>query len=174
MQELVKADQDNAGKQFDLSFAFIRLGDVLARQAKLDEAVADYRASLALRERLAAADRANAQWQNALKVSIGKIGSIAFNFILAREFDQALDAAEQAAALAPDQIWIDVNRAHALMFLGRLDEARVFYLRHRGEKRVQGDKSWEAVVLEDFAQLRKAALSQPLMDEIESTFSTSG
>ncbi len=174
MQGLVKADPNNAGKQYDLSFAFMRLGDVLVRQAKLDEALAAYRESLAIRERLAAADRTNAQWQNALKVSIGKIGAIAFNFILARDFGKALDAADQAVSLAPDQKWINVNRAHALMFLGRLDEARALYLRYRGEKKVQGDKSWEAAVLADFAELRRAGLTHPLLDEIESTFATSG
>jgi tetratricopeptide (TPR) repeat protein len=174
MQGLVKADPTNAGKQFDLSFAFMRLGDVLARQAKLDEALAAYRENLSIRERLAAADRTNAQWQNALKVSIRKVGSIAFDFILARDFGKALDAAEQAVSRTPDQIWINVNRAHALMFLGRLDEARALYLRYRGEKKVQGDKSWEAVVIEDFAGLRKAGLTHPLMDEIGSTFATSG
>ena len=45
---------------------------------------------------------------------------------------------------------------------------------YRGTKNVQGDKGWETVTLEDFAELRKAGLSHPLMDEIESTFNTNG
>src|SRR6266576_5428756 len=32
------------------------------------------------------------------------------------------------------------------------------------------NKSWEAVALEDFADLRKAGLTHPLMDEIERLF----
>jgi hypothetical protein len=51
------------------------------------------------------------------------------------------------------------------MFLGRLDDARALYLRSRREKKVLGDKSWEAGVLEDFAELRKAGLTHPLMDD---------
>jgi hypothetical protein len=39
---------------------------------------------------------------------------------------------------------------------------------------VVGDKPWEATVLEDFAELRKAGLTDPLMDEIESKFATGG
>src|SRR5213595_2871276 len=35
------------------------------------------------------------------------------------------------------------------------------------EKKAQGDKSWVALVLEDFAELRKVRLTHPLMDEIE-------
>jgi hypothetical protein len=53
------------------------------------------------------------------------------------------------------------------MFLDRVDEARTAYLRYRGETNVQDDKTWETVVLEDFADLRKAGLTHPLMQEIE-------
>jgi hypothetical protein len=35
---------------------------------------------------------------------------------------------------------------------------------------MQGDKSWEAVILEDFAELQKAGLTDPLMQEIEKAF----
>ena len=53
------------------------------------------------------------------------------------------------------------------MFLGRTDEARALYLKYRGRKDVSEGKSWETVVQEDFAELRKAGLSDPLMDTIE-------
>jgi hypothetical protein len=56
------------------------------------------------------------------------------------------------------------------MFLGRVDEARALYLKYRGQQQVQGDKSWEAVVLEDFAKIQKAGLTHPLMQEIEKAF----
>jgi hypothetical protein len=42
------------------------------------------------------------------------------------------------------------NRVYALVFLGRMDEARALYLEHRGQKDVQDGKSWEAVVLKEF------------------------
>jgi hypothetical protein len=60
------------------------------------------------------------------------------------------------------------NRAHALMLLNRTDEARVLYLKYRGMKNVVDDKSWG--VLEDFTELRKAGLTNPLMDEIKRRF----
>jgi hypothetical protein len=90
------------------------------------------------------------------------------------EHDPPLEASDFVISIVPDEIWLYTNRAHALMFLNRADEARALYLKYRGEKKVHGEKSWEAVVLEDFAELRKAELSHPLMDEIESKFSTSG
>jgi len=91
-----------------------------------------------------------------------------------RDFVRALEVADQVIALAPDTIWLYTNRAHALMFLGRMDEARALYLGYRGEKDVQAGKSWTTVVLEDFADLRKAGLTHPLMDEIEAKFAARG
>jgi tetratricopeptide (TPR) repeat protein len=143
-------------------------------QGKLDEAFKAYRDDLAIAERLAAADRSNSGWQRDFQISIGRIGGLAYRFVLARKFAIALEAADEAIALAPEKIWLYTNRAHALMFLNRTDEARALYLKYRGAQKVTGDKSWEAVILEDFAELRKAGLSHPLMDEIESKFSTGG
>ena len=59
------------------------------------------------------------------------------------------------------------------MLLDRVDEARAIYLQHRGQKNVQG-RSWEAIVLDDFAELRKAGLTHPLMAEIEKRFAAAG
>ena len=56
------------------------------------------------------------------------------------------------------------------MFLDRVDEARMLYLQYRGEKSVESGRAWETVVLEDFAELRKAGLTHPLMYEIEKRF----
>jgi hypothetical protein len=56
------------------------------------------------------------------------------------------------------------------MFLNRVDEARALYLKYRGQQNVDDDKSWEAVILENFAELQKAGLTHPLMREIEKQF----
>jgi hypothetical protein len=61
------------------------------------------------------------------------------------------------------------------MFLGRTGEARALYLKYRGQKIPEQDgKSWETIILEDFSELRKARLSNPLMDEIEKDFTSAG
>jgi hypothetical protein len=90
--------------------------------------------------------------------------------VLARNFASGFEAADLVTSLAPDKIWLQGNRAHALMLIGRVDEARVLYLRYRGEKNVLSGKPWESLVLEDFAEMRKAGLTHPLMDEIEKGF----
>src|SRR5262249_25453968 len=105
---------------------------------------------------------------------IGRIGALAYSFVLAGDFTNALDAVDQVFPLASDQLWLHGNRAHALMLLGRVEEARAIYLSHRGAKNVQGEKSWETVVIEAFAKLRAAKLTNPLMEEIEKRFAAPG
>ena len=47
------------------------------------------------------------------------------------------------------------------------------YLKYRGQQKVGGDKSWEAYILGDFAELQKAGLTHPLIQEIEKMFAGS-
>ena len=73
-------------------------------------------------------------------------------------------------SIAPGETFIAGKRAHALMFLGRVDEARSIYLGHRGEQ--ANGQPWEKLTLDDFAALRNVGLSHPLMEEIQMTFAT--
>ena len=173
-ERLAAADRSNSGWQRDLSVSYNKVGDVLVAQGKLDDALKAYRDRLAIAERLAAADHSNTQWRDDLQYIAEQIGGLAYRFILARDFATALEATDQAIALAPDVIFLYGNRAHALMFLGRVDEARTLYLKYRGRQKVVDEKSWEATVLDDFAELRKVGLTHPLMDEIEAKFAARG
>jgi hypothetical protein len=105
-----------------------------------------------------------------LRVSSEDLGGLAYKLVLAGDFGRALEAADHALSFAPGQIWIHGNRAHALMLLGRADEARAIYLQYRGTHEMSGGRSWEAVTLLDFADMRNAGLTHPLMDEIERQF----
>ena len=173
IRERLAADPSNTIGQRDLYLSYTRIGGVLERQGKLEEALKFHRDSLAINQRLAAANPRNEPLQNDLQDRIAKVGGMAFHFVLARDFAQALDVADQAIALAPDQIWLHSNRAHALLFLGRPDEARSLYLRYRG-KDVRSGTLWEALIAEDFAELRKRGFTNPLMDEIEAKFAARG
>jgi hypothetical protein len=94
---------------------------------------------------------------------------VSWRSLFARDFAKSLAASDRALPLIPDlALAIDTNRAHALMFLGRVEEARALYLTHRGKKITNNDnKLWEAGIADDFAALRKAGLEHPLMAEIE-------
>jgi tetratricopeptide (TPR) repeat protein len=167
-ERLARADPGNTAAQRDLLVSYDSLGDALKAQGNLGEALQSYREGLASAERLVKADPSISQKE--LRYAVGKFGALAFKFLQARNFSQALDAANLPISVAPDLILPYATRAHALMFLSRVDEARAIYLKYRGRQKVQGVKSWEAVVLEDFAELRKAGLTHPLMDEIAQAF----
>ncbi len=62
--------------QRDLSVSHEKIGDVLVAQGDGAGALQAYRASLAIRETLAARDPANAQWQVDLAVSCAKLGTL--------------------------------------------------------------------------------------------------
>jgi tetratricopeptide (TPR) repeat protein len=143
---------------------------MLVAQGKLDEALNSYRDGLAIAERLAADDPTDAErWRN-FQFNIGRIGDLTISLVLARDFAMALEAADLIHSVSPDTVLLQMYRARALMFLGRVEEARTLYARYQREKNVQNWKPWVALVLEDFAALRKAGLAHPLMDEIEKRF----
>jgi tetratricopeptide (TPR) repeat protein len=173
MQRVSQSNPADMDAQRRVSVLNSMIGDVLKADGKIDDALASYRESLALMKKLTKADPENEGWKGDLQFSVSKVGGLAFNFELAGNFATALQVADEAIALAPDQIWLYTNKAHALMFLGRTDEARELYRKYRGTQ-LQKDKPWEAAVLEDFAAFRKAQLSNPLMDEIEKEFSSQG
>jgi TIR domain/Sel1 repeat len=95
------------------------------------------------------------------------LDGVVWRALFAREFIKALTLADRAYALFPD-ISMEVNRAHALMFVDRGKEAKALYLAHKGET-VGGllPKLWERAVIDDFAKLREAGLTNPMMADIE-------
>jgi tetratricopeptide (TPR) repeat protein len=163
-------DPTNTVWRRDVSVGLHRVGDVLATEGDRMGALTAYREGLAIRKALVAENSGNSQSRDDLHFSIGRIGGLSYRFVLAGNYAMALETSDEVIPLAPDEIWLCTNRAHALMFLGREDEARMLYLQYRGHKKVQGEKSWEAVILEDLEELRKAGLAHPLMDEIGKQF----
>jgi len=91
---------------------------------------------------------------------------VAWYALFAGEYVKALAVAERSHALFPDNLGIETNRAHALMFIGRERDAQLTYLAYKG-KRLLNDASWESVIADDFSQFRNAGLTHPMMAEIE-------
>jgi hypothetical protein len=98
--------------------------------------------------------------------------NLSFYTLLTHDYAKALTAAERGHSLFAGDLAIETNRAHALMFLGRTEEAKAIYLGHRGETghNLQIGQTWEQVIAEDFARLRDKGLTHPLMAEIERQF----
>jgi tetratricopeptide (TPR) repeat protein len=95
------------------------------------------------------------------------LGSLAWFALLVCNFSEALIAADRAHALAPDLRWIVTNRAHALLFLDRIEEAQELYLAYRATRIPENNnKFWEDVIAEDFDALRVAGTNHTAFGKI--------
>jgi TPR repeat protein len=106
--------------------------------------------------------------------SARSLNGVAWRALFAQEFTKALTVADRAHALLPDDLMIETNRAHALMFLGRGRESKALYLAYTGKPLSEQDaRLWERVIAEDFAEFRKVGLTHPMMAEIEEALGVS-
>jgi hypothetical protein len=88
--------------------------------------------------------------------------------LFAKEFTKAFTVAERAHALFPNNLSIETNRAHALMFMEHGEEAKALYLAYKGQRMSgEDDRLWERVIAQDFAEFRKAGLTNPMMADVE-------
>ena len=79
-----------------------------------------------------------------------------------------MTVSNRAHALFPDDLAIESDRAHALLFLGHREESKALYLAHKGKPvPEQSDALWERLIVGDFAEFRNAGLTHPMMAEIE-------
>ena len=115
------------------------------------------------------------EWAKAAEKSEGKkpgvatataLGNVAFHALFAKRLNRALSASERAMALQPDELWIETNRAHALLFLGRTKLAIAAYIAHKGETLPDNSK-WDDAILKDFAEFRKRGLDRPHLRHVE-------
>ena len=111
---------------------------------------------------------------NPAKETAQALQGVAWRALFAREFTKALTASDRAHALLPDDLGIETNRAHALMFVERGKESKALYLAHKGKAVSEEDaKLWEHAIAEDFAEFRKAGLTHPMMADIEKALGVS-
>ena len=115
------------------------------------------------------------EWAKAAEKSEGKkpgaatataLGYVAWHALFANRPNRALSASERAMALQPDVLWIETNRAHALLFLGRTKMAIAAYIAHKGETLPDNSK-WDDAILKDFAEFRKRGLGHPHLRRVE-------
>ena len=98
----------------------------------------------------------------------GELQQMTWYALFAKDYTKALAVADDAHALFPDNLGIETNRAHVLMFTGHDEEAKALYLAHKGQRMSdKDDRSWESVIGQDFAEFRKAGLTHPMMADIE-------
>jgi len=146
----------------------IQTAALLATQGKLDEAVDVYQRNLANCQTRLAKEAEHAETRQLLELVITRLEILAEQFVQRARLATALELTKDLLAVAPDRTRLHAIRAHAMMFIGREDEAQALYTRYRGQK--IGDEFWEAVVGADFNKYRQTGRSHPLMDKVERLF----
>ena len=135
----------------------------------------DYAKAASLRKELAEANE-KTETEQAGKPgtqTATELGGLSYYLLFARQFDAALAASERGLALAGSSmvsVAIATNRAHALMFLGRAEEARSAYQEHRLQRTMGGAGLWEEEISNDFNEFEKHGLTHPQMAEIRRIF----
>ncbi len=82
--------------------------------------------------------------------------------LFARDFAGTLASTDAGRRAEGAGLAIETNRAHALLFLGRIPEAEGIYRAHIGEKMGSGDaRPWEQAILQDLDDLEKGGLTHP-------------
>ncbi len=125
------------------------------------------------REALAAAERRVRlveQHKEARGALASALVGAAWYALFARQPEKALVASERALKFAPHNLVIETNHAHALLFLGRTEEARAIYVGHKGER--IGKSKWEAAIAQDFKEFRARGLGHPAMAAVEKSLAT--
>jgi tetratricopeptide (TPR) repeat protein len=101
----------------------------------------------------------NVNWTATLS---GAYVGLAFQQLFIRDFAGSLASSDEALKLRPNYLIAETNRAHALLFLGRVKDAEAIYLRHRGEKvSANSDQTWDEAILGDFDDLERAGITHP-------------
>jgi tetratricopeptide (TPR) repeat protein len=161
-EKLAAAEPNNPDRLNELASGYDNLGSALAANGKAAEALENYRKSLGIREKAAALTESaeTAEGGKPGEKTARALGSLAWGALLARSFEKALTASDQAIALAPDLLWLKTNRAHALMFLGRNQEAQNLYLKFKGQMIPSRHEPWDVVIANDFTQFRKIGLDR--------------
>jgi tetratricopeptide (TPR) repeat protein len=101
----------------------------------------------------------DANWSSALS---GAYIALAYHQLFIRDFSGALESSDDALKLNPKDLVAETNRAHALLFLGRVPDAETVYLQYRGRNiSPDSDQKWEEAILNDFDDLESAGITHP-------------
>jgi tetratricopeptide (TPR) repeat protein/CHAT domain-containing protein len=146
--------------------------ETLLRQVQQLDQAGKYAEALALQRRLAAETEKSetASAGNPGAKTVDALLDLAWRALLAHNFREALAASSRAHALAPTNLYVERNRAHALLFMGRVSKARSVYLAHRGKPMsLADDTMWEDAIADGAEALRKAGLISPVLAKINAT-----
>jgi tetratricopeptide (TPR) repeat protein len=87
--------------------------------------------------------------------------SLSWVQLVANDFGGALTTASRAANEGVVNLYLEMNRAHALLLLRRSDEAKAIYLKYLGSTVEETGRTWEQFILQDFDELESHDIDSP-------------
>jgi tetratricopeptide (TPR) repeat protein len=123
---------------------------VLREALKAEKARSDWPAAARTQQALIDALGKTAPGQQKGRDLADELGSLAWYQLLSRRPAEALKSSEASLQLEPGSLWVETNRAHALLLMDRADEAMALYRKHIGKPiRPDSKKQWVDVILND-------------------------
>ena len=92
--------------------------------------------------------------------------SIGWNLIEHKLYDEAIKYLNRGLALYPNNLIMEGNLAHALLFKNKYDEAIKIYKQHL-TKTIEGEFTWENMIKQDFDFFRMNKFDSKLMDKVK-------
>jgi tetratricopeptide (TPR) repeat protein len=145
-------------------------GDKLRQLGKLEEALAAYCLCLEnCNAKIAkfSAVKFNMQVIEDRASVITRLSNLALQFVIEGKFEKALEATQSALLASPQSPLPNIRRAHALMLLGRAEEAKDLYQNYR-DKKVDPETWGAEQIATDIVLMRKGGLAHSVMADIES------
>jgi tetratricopeptide (TPR) repeat protein len=161
-RELMQKEPQVRPWHYTLARSLYKRAEAISEQSKENHEamLADYReASILLRDLQKSSDSNDTN-----EMLVNSLIGISVNALFVGRDEEALAAAEEALELSPGNLRIVINKAHALMYLERADEALRLYQEHKGKPLFS--ETWEKSIAHDFAELKAARGAHPLMDRV--------
>ena len=165
LESRARSDPKNTELQRGLSRTLSDIASLQVLAGNREGARATYGKILAIEDKLASSiEKAEVKSDGkAGRRTARAFGNVAWDALLAHNPAKALMAARQALAIEPDEPWVWINLAHALLLLDRATEAQALY----EQVAAIPNKLWKQTVVDDFSKLRKAGVTHSLMPTIE-------
>jgi tetratricopeptide (TPR) repeat protein len=144
------------------------IGDLQIKLGDVEGAKKSYADAFAVQREVVKAAGSDMSSAAAKTAYVSDCGTGSWYALLNNEAQQAADLAEAALKLDPSKRWIDVNRAHAYLLLGRYDDAKAIYLKRKDTPSDAdgGGRMIADVIRDEFAQFRKLGFPTDAIDRM--------
>jgi tetratricopeptide (TPR) repeat protein len=170
-QQSLQNDKDNVQLSLDSAprraLTSAAIGDLQIKTGDVEGAKKSYADAAAIQLQLVEVKRtSNLEDATAKAAYVKDCGNGSWYALLSNQAQQAADLAEAALKLDPSKRWIDVNRAHAYLLLGRYGDAKAIYLEQKDTPSDANGRMTADIIRDEFAQFRKLGFPTNAIDRM--------